>query len=115
MLSLERTITGRVFLISTPGVGSRRARTTSPRRAATTLLLVLQDGPGLRVAHFPFGQQVAFGLRLASGSMRVIGAIPLGHLAPLDRVEIRREHPGDDPAPARFRDQGVRAFHEVAR
>src|SRR6266545_6679175 len=98
MLSLERTITGRVFLISTPRVGSSRARTTSPRRAATTPFLFLENGPRFRVAHFPLAQKIAFLLCRARSPMRVVGAILLGHLAPFDRVEIGREHPGDDPA-----------------
>src|SRR4030095_11043180 len=115
MASFERTMTGRVFLISTPRVGSKLARTTSPRRAATTLFLVFQDGPGLCVAHVPLVEEVAFLLGLPRGSLGVVGAILLGHLAPLDRVEIRREDFGDDSASTRFRDQGVRAPHEVTR
>src|SRR4029077_6679952 len=107
MLSLESTITGRVFLISAPSVGSSRARTTSPRRAATTLLFVLENGPRLGVAHFPLSQQIAIFVRVAGAPPGVVGSIPFRHFAPLDRVEIGREHPGDDPASTRLRNQGI--------
>jgi ABC transporter substrate binding protein len=57
--------TGRVFLISTPMVGSRLATTTSPRFTPTTGFLRLQDLPGLLVAQFPLVQQLAFLFRVA--------------------------------------------------
>src|SRR5262245_58422603 len=115
MASLETTVTGRVFLISTPRVRSSLARTTSPRRTPTTLLLVLQDGPRLRVAHFPIGQQIAFPLRLCRTPLCVIRPIRLGYPSPFNRVEVRGEHPGDDPTTSLLRNQRVCALDEVTR
>src|SRR4029434_3147332 len=109
MASLESTIAGRVFLISTPRVGSSRARTTSPRRTPSTLLLILQDGPRLGVAHVPIAQQISLFFSFLRAALHVVGAIRLGHLAAFNRVEVRGEHPREDPAAPRLRDQGVRA------
>src|SRR5215831_9141830 len=99
MASLESTIAGRPFLISTLRVGSSRASTTSQRRTPSTLLPILQDGPRFGVAHIPIAQQISLCFALLRAALHVIGAIRLGHLVAFNRVEVRGEHPCDNPTP----------------
>jgi hypothetical protein len=56
--------------------------------ATEALLFVIENGPGLGVAHFPPGEQVAIVVCAASGPPGVVGSIPFPHFAPLDLVEI---------------------------
>src|SRR5712692_2689011 len=114
MLSLERTITGRVFLISTPMVGSRFATTTSPRFTPTTCFLLFKDAPGLFVAQFPIGQQVALLFSLPVRALAIVRRVIALQLFARDGVKKGRQHASDNTAAPRFRNDGVGSLHQVS-
>src|ERR1043166_3296629 len=98
MASLDNTIAGRVFLISTPSVGSRLTKTTSPRRTSTTRLLLFQDAPGLRIARFPISQQVFVFLDFLIRAIRVIRRVFALQLLLCNGIKESGQHLGNDLA-----------------
>src|SRR5215510_2666666 len=114
MLSLEITITGRVFLISTPMVGSRFATRTSPRFTSTTGFLRDQNLPGLLVAQFPLIQQVTFLFCVALRAPVIVSLVVALQLPTGNRVKEGGEHARDHPATPCFRNNRVGPLHQVS-